>query len=223
MTISKPDSKPDAELERSPDSQDFSPAELPSFGESLGPSRDDERELGLKPPPFWKRPIVWGVLASVVLVGAGVLAVSRRTAPRSPEENLDALTVVVDQTDITAQISATGTVRPVRTVNLSPKTSGRLVQLYVEQGDSVAAGQVIAQMDDSEVRSRLGQAQAAVDRARAELLRLEAGSRPEDIAEARARVNRAQADVASSQARLDLAKTRLQRNQIGRASCRERV
>ncbi|MEM6502464.1 MAG: efflux RND transporter periplasmic adaptor subunit [Cyanobacteria bacterium P01_C01_bin.89] len=214
MTISKPDSKPDAELERSSDSQDFSPAELPSFGESLGPSRDDERELGLKPPPFWKRPIVWGVLASFVLVGAGVLAVSRRTAPRSPEENLDALTVVVDQTDITAQISATGTVRPVRTVNLSPKTSGRLVQLYVEQGDSVAAGQVIAQMDDSEVRSRLGQAQAAVDRARAELLRLEAGSRPEDIAEARARVNRAQADVASSQARLDLANTRLQRNQM---------
>ncbi|MEM9245718.1 MAG: hypothetical protein AAGA67_08270, partial [Cyanobacteria bacterium P01_F01_bin.153] len=69
MTISKPDSKPDAELERSPDSQDFSPAELPSLGGALAPSQDDERELGLKSPPLWKRPIVWGVLASVVLVG----------------------------------------------------------------------------------------------------------------------------------------------------------
>ncbi len=215
MTISKPDPKSEVEssskLDRQPAPPSFFPAEPLESPPAL--SQDDERDLGLKPPPMWKRPIVWGALISVVLVGAGVLAIFRRSPSRSPENSLDKLTVVVEQADITAQINATGTLRPVRTVNLSPKTSGQLVELYVEQGDRVAAGQVIAQMDDSEVRSRLGQAQAAVDRAQAELLRLESGNRPEDIAEAKARVNRAQADVASSQARLDLAKTRLERNQ----------
>ncbi len=182
---------------------------------SIAPPLQPADDLTFAPRPFWKRPVVWGSVLALGLLGAGAWwVVAGRSRARSPQVNLDALTVVVDRADITAQINATGTVRPVQTVNLSPKVAGRLIELYVEQGDRVVAGQVIAQMDDTEARSRLGQAQAAVDRARADLLKLETGSRPEDIAEGKARVARAQAEVTSAQARLDLAKARLARNQM---------
>ncbi|MEM1425957.1 MAG: efflux RND transporter periplasmic adaptor subunit [Cyanobacteria bacterium P01_H01_bin.130] len=213
MTISKPEpasTTPD-------DSPGDSLANGGKGGEPTGPltpPMQPVEDLTFRPRPLWKRPMVWGSVLALGLVGAGVLWIaSGRSRMRSPQVNLDALTVVVDRADITAQINATGTVRPVQTVNLSPKVAGRLIELYVEQGDRVVAGQVIAQMDDTEARSRLGQAQAAVDRARADLLKLETGSRPEDIAEGKARVARAQAEVSSAQARLDLAKSRLARNQ----------
>lgn len=223
MTISKQDSSKqdsktaDQPADKSGDGLAGSPtlpqrSPLPARRVNDRVNNNDDLDFG--PRPLWKRPLVWGAVLAVGLAGAGAWwMVNGRPKSRSPQKDISALTVTVERADITAQINATGTVRPIKTVNLSPKSAGRLVELYVEQGDRVAAGQAIAQMDDSEVRSRLGQAQAAVDRARADLLKLEAGSRQEDIDEAKARVNRNRAEVTSAQARLDLAKTRLERNQ----------
>lgn len=141
-------------------------------------------------------------LATVGAIGAGVWGVSQLQAARKPAIDLSQFTVEAKASDLTVTIDATGTIRPVQTVNLSPKTSGRLAALYVQQGDYVQAGQVIAKMDDSEVRVRLAQARAAVSRAEARLAQLINGNRPEEIAEAKARFDRARADVANSQARL---------------------
>jgi HlyD family secretion protein len=71
-----------------------------------------------------------------------------------------------------------------------------LADLNVEQGDTVKQGQIIARMDNSEIKMRILQYQANLAQAKAQLAESEAGSRPEEIAQAKARVDQAQAQLA---------------------------
>src|ERR1700685_629217 len=50
---------------------------------------------------------------------------------------------------------------------VSPKTAGRIIEIRVREGDTVKAGDVIATLDDAQVRSREDQARAAVTGAEA--------------------------------------------------------
>lgn len=76
----------------------------------------------------------------------------------------------------------------VRQVNLSFKVDGRIVGLKADEGDSVKSGQVIAELDPQYFDDGLLLAKAQRDNAAANLARLEHGSRPEEIAEAKALV-----------------------------------
>ncbi|NJO45151.1 MAG: HlyD family efflux transporter periplasmic adaptor subunit [Oscillatoriales cyanobacterium RM2_1_1] len=175
------------------------------------------------------RPLKWGLitllLAGLVTVPAALYLNKQRTQVNA--EALASLTVPVKTEDLTVRINASGVVQPVRRVNLSPKTQGRLAKLYVEQGDRVEAGQVIAEMEGTEIEAQLLQAQARLAKTQANLEKLEAGSRSEEIAAAQARVNQTQAklaemqagtrseEVASAQAQLSEAQFRLADAQTG--------
>ena len=52
---------------------------------------------------------------------------------------------------------------------VSPKTSGRILEIHFREGDVVKAGDMIARLDDQQVRAREEQAQAAVLQAQAQL------------------------------------------------------
>ena len=67
---------------------------------------------------------------------------------------------------------------------IAPKTPGRITAIYVQEGDSVKAGQIIATLDDSEIRAREDQASAAVEAARA---RAEAAEQQTAVLEAQLR------------------------------------
>lgn len=147
---------------------------------------------------------LWSIGALVLLVGgAFAIAIPLLQGRQAQDAPAGAIEEIVPR-PITLKIRASGAVVPMQSVNISPKQAGRLVELLVEQGDRVIKGQVIARMDDSNLVPQLLQAQASVESARANLLRLQNGSRPEEIAIARARVE-------SAQARLDLATTRRHR------------
>src|SRR5262249_40162608 len=73
-----------------------------------------------------------------------------------------------------------------RQVNLSFKVAGRIDTLAVDEGDPVKAGQVVATLDKVYFEDDLRLARARRDNARANLERLENGSRPEEIAQATA-------------------------------------
>jgi HlyD family secretion protein len=122
------------------------------------------------------------------------------------------MTVQVESQPLQVRIDASGTVQPIQTVNVSPKTQGLLSELYVEQGDRVSRGQVIARMEYDDVQARLDQSRARLSQAEARLARIQSGNRPEEIAQAEARVAQAQARVREAQAQLDLAEQRVQRN-----------
>lgn len=132
---------------------------------------------------------------------------------QAPKQDLSTYTVPVQQKDVTVRITANGEAVPVKRLNLNPKTAGRLAKLYVEQGDRVQQGQIIARMDSQEIEAKRDQALAELSRTQANLALLKAGNRPEEIGQAQSSVSEAQAKIVSAQTRLDLASARVRRNQ----------
>lgn len=165
-------------------------------------------------PVFGKvrRPLPWllGLILLTVL-GLGAIAfVINRT--RGTTYDLQALTVPVEETELTVRVTASGTVAPLQTVNVSPKSSGILEELFVEQGDQVTAGQLIAQMESADVEAQLRLRRAAVAEAEANLADVLRGSDDAAIAQAEAVVEAAISQVRDQEARLDLAQAQLDRN-----------
>ena len=81
----------------------------------------------------------------------------------------------------------------IRTVNLSFRVGGRLASLSVDEGDAIKAGQTLGELDRAPYENALQQAQANVSTAQAQYDLMMAGYRSEEIAQAAAAVNQAQA------------------------------
>ncbi|MBS1213422.1 MAG: HlyD family efflux transporter periplasmic adaptor subunit [Proteobacteria bacterium] len=101
-----------------------------------------------------------------------------------------------------------------RNINVGSKVGGRVVRVLAREGDRVESGQVLVEFDGSEQAARVEQARGRLALARANLEKLENGSRPEDIAEseAAARQNGAGSgyrveELASARADLQRART----------------
>jgi membrane fusion protein (multidrug efflux system) len=125
-------------------------------------------------------------------------------------------------------------------VTISSKIPGRVTTLTAQEGDSVARGQVLARLDDSDLRAQEAQGEAALELARQSVLLAQVGvekaqedydrsvtqfkgeiipreqydhaRRALDLAQAQAKV--AQAQVASSEAQLQVVRTQLQNTEI---------
>lgn len=159
-----------------------------------------------------RRPNPWFIgLIAASLVGAGGLTYAVIHGQNAVLD-ISEMTVPVESQKLTVQITASGTVQPIQTVNISPKNSGILDELYVEQGDRVTEGQVIARMERESIEAELAQARARVNQAEANRARARAGDRPQEIAQNRAAVEQAEAQVRQAQARLNLADDRVERN-----------
>jgi len=76
----------------------------------------------------------------------------------------------------------------VRQVNLAFKVAGRIVSLAVDEGATIVAGQKLASLEKVYFEDSLRQARAQRDQAAANVAKMEAGNRPEEIAQADANV-----------------------------------
>ncbi len=88
----------------------------------------------------------------------------------------------------------------IREVDLGFRVGGRIAQMPVEEGAHVKAGQLLAALDPAPIADRAAQARAQVAQAKANLLKLENGSRAQDIEAAKARVANAAAAAADAEA-----------------------
>jgi HlyD family secretion protein len=113
--------------------------------------------------------------------------------------------LLVQDSEEQAQLVLQGNI-DVRQVNLSFKVEGRIDTLTVDEGDAVKAGQVLATLDKRYFQDDLRLMQARRDNAAANLARLEHGSRPEEIAQARAQTADREATLA--RARADFARAK---------------
>lgn len=86
----------------------------------------------------------------------------------------------------------------IREVNLGFRVSGRIAQMLKDEGDTVQAGEVIAQLDDEPYRRDLEQAQAQVASLKAKVQMLENGYRREDVAQAEATLAEREATFANA-------------------------
>jgi HlyD family secretion protein len=91
----------------------------------------------------------------------------------------------------------------VRQVSLAFNGSERIGKLNVQEGDHVKTGQVLGTLDTRTLELRAAQAQAQIAVQQQALQRLKAGSRPEEVAQARAGVAAAQADADLARQQLD--------------------
>ena len=82
-----------------------------------------------------------------------------------------------------------------REVDLAFNDSQRVASVLVHEGDHVRKGQVLAQLDTSRLQPQLAQAEAQAAAQQAVVERLHHGSRPQEIAQARANLVLAQADA----------------------------
>lgn len=150
-----------------------------------------------------KKLIVAGVL--VLLVGGGGAAAvlgSKRAAPKQE-------TVNVEQGPLKVVVAETGTIEPLTKVEIKSRVAGQVAKLLVDVGDRVEKGQLLLQLDTTDMERERARAEADRDMMQARLKMLEAGSRPEEIQEAQAQLvqaesayQRAQAEYQRSQAAL---------------------
>jgi HlyD family secretion protein len=87
-----------------------------------------------------------------------------------------------------------------RQVDLAFNNSERIAEVLVQEGDRVRRGQLLARLDTSRLEPQLAQVEAQVAAQRQVVLRLRNGSRPEEIAQARANVEASRADAANARA-----------------------
>ena len=85
-----------------------------------------------------------------------------------------------------------------RQVQLSFNNSERIAAVMAQEGDRVKEGQLLARLDTSRLEPQLAQAEAQAAAQRHIVKRLRSGSRPEEIAQARANLQSAQADLANA-------------------------
>ena len=83
-------------------------------------------------------------------------------------------------------LQGSGTVEA-RVIRVGSKIGGRIDKVLVREGDFVKPGQVLLSFDDHELQAALGQSRAGFQK-------MQSGSRPEDIAEARAATAQAKAE-----------------------------
>ena len=83
----------------------------------------------------------------------------------------------------------------IRQVSLAFNSSGRVQEMAVEEGDSIHTGQVLARLDATALRLQADKARADIAALDQALLRLLNGTRPEELAQARANVAAAQAEA----------------------------
>jgi len=95
---------------------------------------------------------------------------------------------------------STGYIIASRRILVSPKVIGLVVYLNAEEGRLVKKDEVLAKMESVEFQAEYDLAQAALDLARQQLIELENGNRPEDIAQAEAELGESEAQLAQLEA-----------------------
>src|SRR5499426_2248914 len=99
----------------------------------------------------------------------------------------------------------------VRQVNLGFKVAGRIKELKVDEGATIAEGQAVASLDRVYFEDNIAQLKAQRDQAKASLAKLEAGNRPEEIAQAEATVREREATVTNAKISFERAEELLKR------------
>ncbi|MDU0459094.1 MAG: efflux RND transporter periplasmic adaptor subunit [Geobacteraceae bacterium] len=101
--------------------------------------------------------LIW---LAVVVAGGIALKMTLFAPPRVK-------VVTAEKRDLTAQVYGNGTVEAKVVVGVSSKITGRIVELYADQGDQVKRGQLLAKLESDDFRHQQLQSEAGVSRSAA--------------------------------------------------------
>jgi len=114
--------------------------------------------------------------------------------------------VVAEKGTLIQEINVTGKVKPSEKVELSFERGGKVKRIYVEVGDIVKRGDVLIELENSELFAQLSQAQAELRAQKAKLKELKQGTREEEIEVARTKVLNAQKTLSDAEKNLEAVK-----------------
>jgi HlyD family secretion protein len=106
------------------------------------------------------------IIVLAILIGAGGYAYLRLTSSKTTSVTTGSSLQTTKATtgDLILFASGSGTVSPAAESNFGFNSSGQVSEINVKVGDHVEAGQVLAQLDDTQAKINLAQAQAAMDK-----------------------------------------------------------
>ncbi len=114
---------------------------------------------------FRKKRLIGVCAFFLLLLGAGYVMKVRSLNTSTLE--ISDYVVKAESGSLPGLISASGELRAVRSVNVSPDRQGLLEELYVEEGDRVKQGQLLARMDDGDYLFRLEEIRAEYQKQKA--------------------------------------------------------
>lgn len=141
-----------------------------------------------------KKAIIFVAVALVLVCGVGGFLIKSMAAKRQADLANKPTVHTVAKGDVVVSVVDTGTIDAVNSVELKSRVSGRLSQLFVEEGDFVTQGQVIATIDPQETQFTVAQNEA-------QLRGAQSGAARTAIEIEQRRVS-AQADLEQAQSRL---------------------
>jgi len=139
--------------------------------------------------------IIGGVVVIALVVG-GYFYFGRETAPEYEY-------TAVKRGDLIQEVSVTGKVKPAEDVDLAFEKSGKVARVFVKVGDAVKSDQTLAELDNSDARAQVAQAEASLESARAKLAELKRGTRDEELRVAEVKVKNAETTLADARLNLE--------------------
>jgi multidrug efflux pump subunit AcrA (membrane-fusion protein) len=148
----------------------------------------------------WRYYLIGVLGVGLVGGGAGAWYTLARSAPTAGPA-----TACVARRDLTATVTATGTIKAMvgAEVKVGSRIPGRVEQLAVQVGDRVAAGQVIARLEQEDLRASVEKARADLAAAEAKLVTVQKGARTQELEAAEAALRQAEANRSLAQVNLD--------------------
>jgi len=150
-----------------------------------------------------------GIILTVIVVGALGIFAKSKIGIASASDKKQYKTAKVEIGLVKKTVSATGVLKPWTTVDIKSKAGGRVDRLLVDVGSKVKAGDVLAQIDPTDTRLNVDQAQADINSSDARIqqsqLTMELQKKQSELA-----VETARFSLGSAEAALDSARARLE-------------
>jgi len=125
------------------------------------------------------------VIVVIALIALAVVVISRLAPPRAAAPSRE--TVTVERGTVVATVTATGEAASAADIALQFESAGLVTRVNVEPGDTVAAGDILARVDDTLARQQVSAAQSSLAQALAseQTAELSAGDAEQGLARAR--------------------------------------
>ena len=156
----------------------------------------------------------WKLTLALLLIGLPTVGIAYLLLYEAPPEYI---TGEVERGDLVQTVEAVGTIISEKDLELKFPVSGIVVDVFVDEGDAVTAGQELAKLRSGSQKAAVTAARARLTTAQAEYQAMREGARPEDIAIARAELENKEASLELARAKYDSAVSNLSKasNKLG--------
>lgn len=109
------------------------------------------------------------ILITVLVVAIVFIVIAKKAGWIGKKEGVEVVLSEAKKAEIVEKVSASGKVQPETEVKISPDVSGEIIELNVEEGDSVVKGQLLLRIRPDNYQSFVDAQQASVNSSRAQL------------------------------------------------------